>query len=121
VHPEQRDGRTYWYFRRGQAPRIKLPDPGARGFHAAYAAALAGESGPERTRGAQGQLAALCGAALGSDRVKLVSPSDRAMVRRHCDYLSTDKKGRAPIRSLRERHNRADLAVAENPTDRPMA
>lgn len=32
-----------WYFRRGQGPRIRLPDYGAPDFADAYAAALAGE------------------------------------------------------------------------------
>jgi integrase len=44
VHSEiTRHGRRVWYFRRGQGPRIRLPDYGAPDFADAYAAALAGE------------------------------------------------------------------------------
>lgn len=114
-------GQTYVYFRRGHGPRIPMPavprdDPA---FLRAYAAALAGEA-PKPLRSAPGTVAALAEAALRSDRAKLASASYRAMLRRHVDAIR-ERAGAAPVRGLREKHIRADLAQADNATDRLKA
>lgn len=59
LHSEiTRHGRRVWYFRRGQGPRIRLPDYGAPDFADAYAAALTGEvAAPKRQGTKSGSLA----------------------------------------------------------------
>jgi hypothetical protein len=45
-----RHGKTVWYFRRGDGPRVRLPDPyESPAFNAAYIKALAGGTADEET------------------------------------------------------------------------
>lgn len=120
-HTTKPNGRVYWYFRRGKGPRIPMPDlpHDHPDFLRAYANALAAVPAP-KSRALPGSVRSLCELAMRTDRAKRLSPSYRAMLRRHFEAISAEV-GAAPASGVKERHIRVNLSKSENKTDRLKA
>lgn len=99
-------GRRYLYRRVGAA-LVPLPDlpENHPDFIAAYVAA--GSVTP-KSRAAEGSIAALCTAYLGSAEFYRMAPSTRAVWRRTLDRISAER-GKALVKDLRQEHLRKDV------------
>lgn len=113
-----RHGRVVFYFRRGDGPRIRLPEPSDPSFAEAYAAALAGEArAASERKAASGSLAWLVAQYRQTARWAALKPSTR-QVREAIFRRILEEHGAAPFRAItragmvKSRDRRADRPAA---------
>ena len=112
--------RSYWYLRRRGLPLVRLPDlpHDDPAFLAAYTKAW--EEGAPIIRATSGTVAALIEACQASDAFLRLSKVYRSTLRRHFGAIRA-AYGNGRYAGLRSKHIQADVARAENPTDRRKA
>lgn len=117
----RKGGRVYRYLRRPGQPLLRLPDLPADhpDFLAAYAAAQAAPT-PRKERHKPGSIGALLEAVIASERFLACRAGYRDLLRRHFDAIR-EGFGALPAAGLRDRHIKADVFRAKDPTARHKA
>jgi integrase/recombinase XerD len=120
VRDISRHGQIRWYFRRGNEPKVRLPDyPGAsKEAEAAYFAALDGkpvEREPGGARFPEKSFGALVSRYMNSPKFQALAPITQSGYRRQLDALRLEV-GAEPYTAFRRRHI---VALIERKGDKP--